>query len=137
MPQVEIEVGGRTFEVACQEGEEAHLRSAAALLDAEAQAISGAIGRLPESQMLLMAGLMLADKATGLEEQVRALEADLAQARAAAARQPATVEVEREVRVEVPTIPHEVRQLFAEMAEETEALAQAVAALVPEGRLSA
>ncbi|WP_445811313.1 cell division protein ZapA, partial [Yoonia sp.] len=36
MPQVEIFIGGRTFEVACQEGEEHFLHSAAAMLDAEA-----------------------------------------------------------------------------------------------------
>jgi cell division protein ZapA len=135
MPQVEITVGGRSFEVACQEGEEPFLRHAAELLDAEASALSEQIGRMPEARMLLMAGLLLADRASGLEGQVRearerigALEAELEQ-------RPRTVEVPVEVpvevRVEVPVIPLEVRQLFADVAEETEALAHAVASLVP------
>ncbi len=56
MPQVEIMIGGRSFEVACQDGEEPFLTSAAAMLDAEAQALSSQIGRMPEGRMLLMAG---------------------------------------------------------------------------------
>jgi len=40
MPQVEIAIGGRTFEVACQDGEEHFLTSAAKMLDEEAQHIS-------------------------------------------------------------------------------------------------
>ncbi len=70
MPQVEIVIGGRSFEVACQEGEEHYLHSAAKLLNTEAEALSNQIGRMPEARMLLMAGLMLADKTAVLEEKV-------------------------------------------------------------------
>lgn len=72
MPEVRIAIGGRDFEVSCQDGEEHFLRAAARLLDAEATTLVGQIGRMPESRMLLMAGLMLADKTAGLEEQLRA-----------------------------------------------------------------
>jgi len=70
MPQVEIMIGGRTFEVACQDGEEHYLQSAAKMLNEEADALSSQIGKMPESRMLLMAGLMLADKTAVLEEKV-------------------------------------------------------------------
>ncbi len=72
MPEVRVVIGGRDFEVSCQEGEEHFLRAAARLLDAEATTLISQIGRMPESRMLLMAGLMLADKTAGLEEQLRA-----------------------------------------------------------------
>ena len=68
MPEVEITIGERVFRVACQPGEEAHLRSAAKLLDNEATHLINAAGRLPEPKMLLMAGLMLADKMAGMQE---------------------------------------------------------------------
>ena len=71
MTEVKVAIGGREFGVACQEGEEHYLHSAAAMLDTEASALSAQIGRLPESRMLLMAGLMLADKTAGMEEQLR------------------------------------------------------------------
>jgi cell division protein ZapA len=136
MPQIEIVVGGRSFEVACQPGEESFLRAAADLLDAEASAISELIGRMPEARMLLMAGLMLADKAAGLEDRLQEAESRVESLRAELERRPKTVEVPVEVpvevRVEVPVIPAEVRQLFTDVAEETEALAHAVALLVPQ-----
>ncbi len=77
MPEVRISVGGRDFDVACQEGEEHFLQSAAEMLDAEASVLVDQIGRLPESRMLLMAGLMLADKTAGLGDKIKRLEADL------------------------------------------------------------
>jgi cell division protein ZapA len=135
MPQVEIVVGGRSFEVACQPGEEPFLQSAARMLDVEAQTVSGQIGRMPEGRMLLMAGLMLADKTAALEERLREAQAAIAELQAEVERRPQTVEVPVEVpvevRVEIPVIPLEVRQLFTDVAEETEALAHAVASLVP------
>jgi len=74
MPEVDIHIGGRVFQVACQKGEEHFLQSAATLLDHEAQTLAEALGRVPEARMLLMAGLMLADKTAGLEEELRAAE---------------------------------------------------------------
>ena len=74
MPDVTISIGGRDFEVACQPGEEHYLKSAAQMLDVEASALGTQVGRLPESRMLLMAGLMLADRTAGLEDQVRVVE---------------------------------------------------------------
>ena len=62
MPELDIRIGGRTFTVACQAGEEPFLQAAAALLDAEAAPLAAQVGRLPEARLLLMAGLMLADR---------------------------------------------------------------------------
>ena len=62
MPEVTVLIGGREFGVACQPGEEPFLQSAAKMLDTEATVILGQIGRMPADRMLLMAGLMLADK---------------------------------------------------------------------------
>lgn len=82
MPNETITIGGKSFEVACQPGEEHFLRAAAAMLDNEASTLISQIGRLPESRMLLMAGLMLADKTAGAEDRVRQLEAELGTAQA-------------------------------------------------------
>ena len=51
MPELEIIIGGRSFEVACQEGEEHFLQTAAGMLDAEAQVLIDQIGRVPEARM--------------------------------------------------------------------------------------
>jgi cell division protein ZapA len=136
MPQVEIMIGGRSFEVACQDGEEPFLRSAAQLLDTEANSLSSQIGRMPEARMLLMAGLLLADKTAGLEDRLKEAEAQLAgmAARLAAAEVVQTVtervEIAVEVPVEVEVIPAELTDLVVMMVERTEALADEIAAKV-------
>ncbi|WP_434621267.1 cell division protein ZapA [Tabrizicola sp. M-4] len=113
MPELTVTIGGRAFAVACQEGEEHFLRSAAAMLDAEAQPLVAHMGRLPEAKMLLMAGLMLADKTAAVEDEIRTLKARLAE-----------LEARPETRVEVPVIPPQVTETLAEIAARAEALAQ-------------
>ncbi len=73
MSQVTIEIGGRSFEVVCQEGEEEFLHAAAAMLNEEAQKLDGAGARITESRMLLMSGLLLADRTAATEEKLNAL----------------------------------------------------------------
>ena len=85
MPELDITIGGRTFLVACQPGEEHFLRSAAAMLDSEAQVLVGQMGRMTDARLLLMAGLMLADKTAALEDELREQKAKLAAGGSAAA----------------------------------------------------
>ena len=125
MPEIKIAIGGREFEVACQEGEEHYLRSAAGLLDAEASTLNSQIGRMPEARMLLMAGLMLADKTAGIEDKLRQMEdrmaekeAELDQLRNAPAPAAQTIEV--------PIVPASVNDALAEIAARAEALADQV-----------
>ena len=124
MPHVEIAIGGRTFEVACQEGEEHFLQSAAAMLNEEASHMSAQIGRMPEAKMLLMSGLMLADKTAGLEEKVKAADTRMAQLQAridTLESNPAQA-----APVEVAVIPAEVTDAMAQIAARAEALAAEV-----------
>ncbi len=122
MPQVEIAIGGRTFEVACQEGEEHFLYSAAQMLDSEAAHLSGQIGRMPEARMLLMSGLMLADKTAGLEEKLKEAETRMAGLQA----QIDQLQSRQPEKVEVPVVPSEITDTLAEIAARAEALADQV-----------
>ena len=70
MSQVTIQIGGRSFDVDCQEGEESYLKTAAAMLDQEAQKLESSGARITESRMLLMAGLLLADRTSASEEKL-------------------------------------------------------------------
>ncbi len=79
MPEVTIKIGDRSFEVACQEGEEHFLKSAAAMLDVEAQTLVSQIRHLTEARMLLMAGLMVADKTAGIDDNLKIAEARIAE----------------------------------------------------------
>ena len=122
MPHIEVTIGGRNFEVACQEGEEHFLHSAAAMLDVEATHLASQIGRITESRMLLMAGLMLADKTAGLEDKLREAEGKFAQLQTKIDM----LEARPAARVEVPVIPAEVIDTLAEVAARAEAIADQV-----------
>ncbi len=122
MAEVEIHIGGRVFEVSCKDGEQHFLQSAAKMLDDEAQVLTSQIGRIPEARMLLMAGLMLADKTAGVEDRLRDLEAKLAETEGhLTALQTAEPE-----KIEVAVIPSEVTDTLAELAARAEALAATV-----------
>ena len=124
MPEIKIMIGGRSFDVACQEGEESYLHSAAKMLDDEAQVLSDQVGRMPEARMLLMAGLLLADKTAAVEDKITEVRAELAEREAElAGLRNATVEPER---IEVPVVPAAVTDTLAELAARAEALAAEV-----------
>ena len=121
MPEVTIHIGGRSFEVACQDGEEHFLHSAAKMLDDEAQALAAQIGRLPETRMLLMAGLLLADKTANLgerlskaEQEIKSLRSELDQKRNVPS-EPFEPVIER-----VEVIPQEVTDYLESLAQQLE-----------------
>ena len=115
MPDLDITIGGRNFTVACQSGEEQFLTAAAQMLDQEAQPLIEAMGRLPEAKMLLMAGLMLADRTSAAEDEIQRLKAELAEIAARPAPEPQ--------RIEVPVMPPHLPETLAEIAARAEALA--------------
>ncbi|RLJ59996.1 cell division protein ZapA [Litoreibacter meonggei] len=124
MPEINIEIGGRTFQVACQTGEEHFLQTAAKLLDNEASVLADQIGRMPETRMLLMAGLMLADKTAGLEEDLRAADDRLEKM----TREVENLRAAPQKTVEVPVVPASVTDTLAELAARSEALAESLEA---------
>ncbi|MFD2814617.1 cell division protein ZapA [Paracoccus aerius] len=98
MAEVDFTIGHKEYRLAAQDGEERLLQRAAALLDAEAQHILAQAGRTPEPRLLLLAGLMLADKVATLEERAEKAERHLNRLQA------------NPTRVEVPVIPRTSRR---------------------------
>lgn len=124
MPEVKITIGGRDFDVACQAGEEHYLRTAAKLLDDEAKVLVEQAGRMPEARLLLMAGLMLADKTASIEDRAAEVQAQLDEREAELSTlRAAQAEPEQ---IEVPVVPQAVVDTLTELAARSEALAEAV-----------
>ena len=126
MPEVEIEVGGRRFEVACQPGEEDYLISAATALDKEVSSIGDQLGRLSESRMLLLAGLMLADQAGNLKEKLAKSDADLTAAISEISRLNAELSSSSIPGNENAAISAEFEKTLIDIAEKAERLADKI-----------
>jgi len=122
MPEQIITIGHKDFTVACQPGEEKYLLAAAEMLDAEARTLLNQIGRVPAERMLLMAGLMLADKTAEADDKLKAAEAQVASLREEVSRLHALPEPEPR-KIEVPVIPADVTDALTELAARAEAVA--------------
>jgi cell division protein ZapA len=62
MAQVDLFIAGRTYQIACRDGEEESLKAAARLVDAKSREALSGLGTLSESRQLLFASLLLADQ---------------------------------------------------------------------------
>ena len=59
---IDVSIAGRTYQVACREGEEESLRAAARLVDGKAREALAGLGTLSEARQFLFASLLLADQ---------------------------------------------------------------------------
>ena len=133
MPELVIEIGGRVYEVACEPGQEPSLERASRLLDAEATRLGDA-GRSTEKRMLLLAGLMLADTMTGVQEQLRVTEERLRQAeeRARIAEAKSAMLAANALKLETEASHKASPAEVAELREENEAAAMLLGQVVAE-----
>ena len=120
MPEVDVGIGGKNFTVSCQTGEEKYLESAAAALNREADKLGNQIGKLSEARMLLMAGLMLADKTAGAEDKLAQAEASLSQATREITRLKA---LSLDTNGSLEAVPPDLAKNLAEIALKAESLA--------------
>ena len=62
MPLVNVMVNARAYTIACDEGEEDHLRELAAHVDGKVKELLSSVGQVGDQRLLLMAALLIADE---------------------------------------------------------------------------
>jgi cell division protein ZapA len=62
MPLVNVMVNNRAYTIACDEGEEEHLKDLASHVDEKAREVLASVGQVGDARMLLMAALLIADE---------------------------------------------------------------------------
>lgn len=77
MPQVTVTIAGKTYRIACGEGEESHLEGLAALYDARIQEMRSSFGEIGDMRLHVMAALTVADELSEARRTIAALEAEL------------------------------------------------------------
>ena len=97
MPQVSVNIAGRSYRVACEEGEEAHLESLARAYDDKIAEMRKEFGEIGDMRLTVMAALILVDELSETRQRMHRIETEftgLQHARAAAADQSEALEAD-------------------------------------------
>lgn len=78
MGKMNVEVYGREYALACDDGQEAHLGKLAQMANERIRTLSQQMGRGPENLMLVYTCLMLADELSDAKKEVARLTKELA-----------------------------------------------------------
>ncbi|MCJ2078997.1 cell division protein ZapA [Methylobacterium sp. E-041] len=98
MPQISVTIDGKSYRMACGEGEEAHLAALAADLGARVADMRKAFGEIGDMRLQVMAALTISDEVSELKRRLAVAEAEAERLRAEVAASQA-VEADRSARV--------------------------------------
>ncbi len=73
MPLVNVMVNGRAYTIACDDGEEDHLKGLASHVDSKVNELLSTVGQVGDLKLLLMAALLVADEHHALAGQLEKL----------------------------------------------------------------
>lgn len=76
MASVQVVIGGRSFRMACEDGQEDHLRSLAEAFDQRIESLRGDLGEIGDSRLTVVAALMLSDELSEANRRMHNLEED-------------------------------------------------------------
>ena len=82
MASVQVSIAGRSYRMACADGEEGHLQGLAASFDAKISDFRSAFGEIGDMRLHVMAALMTADELSETRRRVEALESEIVAMRA-------------------------------------------------------
>jgi cell division protein ZapA len=76
MSQVSITINGRKYQVACDDGQEAHLTRLGDYVDKRLNELVAAVGQVGDSRLLVMVSLLLADELSDMYSENESLKGD-------------------------------------------------------------
>lgn len=97
MPQVSVTINGRSYRMACDEGEQDRLIGLARRFDGCIEQLRGGFGEIGDQRLAVMAGIMVTDQLAEAERRLAEATAEveaLREARAAAAGEAAKTEAD-------------------------------------------
>ena len=62
MAQVDVTVNNRSYRIACDDGQEEHLKELAEYIDSRVQDLVASVGQVGDARLLVMASLLIADE---------------------------------------------------------------------------
>lgn len=77
MAQVNVSIDGKTYRMACDEGQEAHLENLALRFDKYVSHLKEGFGEIGDQRLTVMAGIMVMDELVELQKRVKGIESEL------------------------------------------------------------
>ncbi|MCP5368018.1 MAG: cell division protein ZapA [Hyphomicrobiales bacterium] len=75
MAQVSVTINNRKYDIACDDGQEAHLARLAAYVDKRIGELVAAVGQIGDARLLVMSSLLIADELSDAYADMEALRA--------------------------------------------------------------
>jgi len=79
MPEVSVEINGRKFRMACEDGQQEHLLALAARFDKQVEEFKGSFGEIGDNRLTVMAGIAVLDELVEAERRIKELKEQVAQ----------------------------------------------------------
>ncbi len=77
MPEVNVEINGRKYRMACEEGQQQHLIGLAERFNTHVESLKGAVGEIGDNRLTVMAGIAVVDELAEAERKIKALETEV------------------------------------------------------------
>ncbi|AVF04247.1 MAG: cell division protein ZapA [Devosia indica] len=114
MPEVNVEINGRKYRMACEEGQQAHLIGLAERFNAQVEGLKGAVGEIGDNRLTVMAGIAVLDELSEAERRIKALEAQVAE----------LTQAGQDIAAELESTEAQFAQKLADAAEALESVAE-------------
>jgi cell division protein ZapA len=116
MPLVNVLVNNRAYTVACDEGEEEHLRELARFVDGRVRKLVETVGQAGDARLLLMASLLIADELCESVERVSERDREIAELRDGQKRVEAARKTEDQLAEVLEKAAREIEDIAAGLA---------------------
>jgi cell division protein ZapA len=78
MPEVNVDINGRKYRMACEDGQETHLLGLADRFNKHIDAFKGDFGEIGDNRLTVMAGIAVLDELAEAERRIALLQQDVA-----------------------------------------------------------
>jgi cell division protein ZapA len=114
--EVNVEIDGKKYRMACEEGQEEHLLGLADRFNRQVAGLRESFGEIGDNRLVVMAGLAVLDELAEAEQRIEALQRDIAELSTAG----------RDLTLEAEELEHKFARRLADAARKIEAIATAL-----------
>lgn len=125
MPEVNVEINGRKYRMACEEGQQKHLIGLAERFNAQVENLKGAVGEIGDTRLTVMAGIAVVDELAEAERRIKELQTEIV----------VLTRAGQEVAAEIETLEEKFAAKLSDAAKALEGVANTLdeAAPMPQG----